>query len=289
VAHGYNFAEQWSRALQLDPPFVMVTGWNEWIAGRFRRPGEPLVFVDQFTQEFSRDIEPMKGGHGDNYYLQLIANIRRYKGSAALPKSSGPKMIDLQASFEQWRDVMPDYRDLSNDTSPRDYAGAAGLHYSDASGRNDLIHLKVAHDETNLYFYAQTRERLTAPTDRNWMWLFIDADQDARTGWNGFDFIVNRSIDPDGVSWLEKCDGGWKWKKIAPVTIKMQGNELHLAIPRAALGLAHGKPNLDFKWADNLQHPGNVMDFYLSGDVAPEGRFAFRYSAEVTIDRKPAQ
>jgi hypothetical protein len=36
VNHGYNFAEQWNRALELDPPFVMVTGWNEWIARRFQ-------------------------------------------------------------------------------------------------------------------------------------------------------------------------------------------------------------------------------------------------------------
>lgn len=32
---GRNFAEQWRLALQIDPAFVFVTGWNEWIAGRF--------------------------------------------------------------------------------------------------------------------------------------------------------------------------------------------------------------------------------------------------------------
>ena len=30
------------------------------------------MFVDQFDQEHSRDIEPMKGGHGDNYYYQMV-------------------------------------------------------------------------------------------------------------------------------------------------------------------------------------------------------------------------
>ncbi|HSW47060.1 MAG TPA: hypothetical protein VLM89_15965, partial [Phycisphaerae bacterium] len=80
VNHGYNCQEQWKRAIELDPPFVMVTGWNEWIAGRWGNPGGPIVFVDQLDQEFSRDIEPMKGGHGDNYYWQLVANVRRYKG-----------------------------------------------------------------------------------------------------------------------------------------------------------------------------------------------------------------
>jgi len=37
VNHGYNFQEQWERALQLDPQFIFVTGWNEWIAGRYER------------------------------------------------------------------------------------------------------------------------------------------------------------------------------------------------------------------------------------------------------------
>ena len=49
----------------------MVTGWNEWIAGRFKREGLPVAFVDQFDQEGSRDIEMMKGGHGDNYYIDF--------------------------------------------------------------------------------------------------------------------------------------------------------------------------------------------------------------------------
>ena len=86
---GHNFQEQWQRVFELNPPFVMVTGWNEWIAGRWGKPDGPLVFVDQFDQEFSRDIEPMNGGHGDNYYFQLVANVRRYKGAPALPAASG--------------------------------------------------------------------------------------------------------------------------------------------------------------------------------------------------------
>ncbi len=35
---GYNFQEQWKRAFDLHPPFVMVTGWNEWTAGRWGDP-----------------------------------------------------------------------------------------------------------------------------------------------------------------------------------------------------------------------------------------------------------
>ncbi|MGK0188056.1 MAG: hypothetical protein ACI9R3_003848, partial [Verrucomicrobiales bacterium] len=34
--HGYNFQEQWDRALQIDPDIIFITGWNEWVMGRFK-------------------------------------------------------------------------------------------------------------------------------------------------------------------------------------------------------------------------------------------------------------
>jgi hypothetical protein len=108
IDRGLNFQEQWRRAFALDPPVVMVTGWNEWVAGRFPDHG-PLTFVDQFTEEYSRDIEPMHGGHGDNYYYQLVANVRRYKGAVPLPPASGAKTIHIEQGFDQWRDVGPEF------------------------------------------------------------------------------------------------------------------------------------------------------------------------------------
>ena len=279
---GLNAQEQWQRVFELKPPFVMVTGWNEWIAGRWGQPGGPLEFVDQFDEEFSRDIEPMKGGHGDNYYWQLIANVRRYKGVPALPKSSPPKTIRLADGFGQWRDVQPEFADHVGETSPRDFDGAGGLHYTNTSGRNDFVALKVARDKSNVYFFARTRDAITPANGTNWMWLLIDADQNPATGWEGYDFIVNRIVDADGKSWLEKNVAGWNWKKVARVNLRVVDKEIQLAVPRKALGLTKSptRVSLDFKWADNLQHPGDVMDFFLSGDVAPEGRFKFRYEGE---------
>ena len=282
VDRGGNFQEQWKRAFELDPPFVLVTGWNEWIAGRWGQPGTSVEFVDQFDREYSRDIEPMKGGHGDNYYHQLAANVRRYKGLAALPKASPSKTIDLDGDFQQWDDVAPGFLDDPGDTAPRDSDGAGGTHYVDRSGRNDLVALKVARDGRNVFFHARTRAPLTPRTDPNWMQLLIDADRDPRTGWEGFDFVVNRTFEADGSTWLERNLGGWTWEKVAKVRLRTSGNALHLAIPRTALGLPEGDGplTLDFKWVDNPQRPGDVMDFYVSGDVAPEGRYKFRYVAD---------
>jgi hypothetical protein len=281
AAHGYNFEEQWQRVEELQPPFVMVTGWNEWIAGRWGQPSGPVVFVDQFDQEYSRDIEPMRGGHGDNYYWQMVSHVRRYKGVPAIPPLSEPLTIRIEDSFAQWQPVTPEFRDHLGETAPRDYDGAAGLHYLNRTGRNDLAAFKVARDDRNVYFYARTRDALTPPTEPNWMCLLIDADQDVSTGWEGYDFIVNRTIDADGKAWLEKNEGGWNWQKVTPIHFRTEKHELQLAIPRAQLGLPEAQTGLalDFKWADNLQQPGEILDFYLSGDVAPEGRFMFRCTA----------
>ena len=277
VDHGYNFAEQWKRALELDPPFVMVTGWNEWTAGKHSRPGLPVVFVDQFDQEYSRDIEPVTGLHNDNYYWQLVANVRRYKGAPPLPPASPPKTISLEAGFEQWADVRPAFTDLAFDNDHRDF-GKGALHYVNQSGRNDLTVMKVATDDTQVAFFAQTRGPLTSSKEPNWMWLLIDSDCNPATGWQGYDFILNRSVDGN-ETWLEKNVGGWKWEKVAKVRFKVQGNQLMLCVPCEALGLKGGAQlALDFKWWDGARKPGDVMDFFLSGDVAPEGRFNFRYS-----------
>ena len=282
VNQGYNFGEQWQRVFDLDPPFVMITGWNEWIAGRWGKADGPLVFVDQFDQEHSRDIEPVTGLHGDNYYWQMIANIRRYKGAPPLPSASDPTRINLAGDLEQWRDVRPVFRDHAGETSGRDFDGAGGTHYRNASGRNDIVACRVARDTETLFFQVETHEALSAPGGTHWMWLLIDTDQDAATGWEGYDFIVNRGERSATKTTLERNMGGWSWETACPVPLRIQGNQLHLAIPRTALNLpSHTtRTALDFKWIDHATNPGDPMDVYVSGDSAPEGRFCYRYQAE---------
>lgn len=277
VNFGHNFQEQWQRAFQLKPSFVMITGWNEWIAGRWQRPGHPIVFVDQYDEEHSRDIEFARVGHCDNYYWQMIANIRRYKGAPPLPAPSDDHTIDIGAGFEQWKDVAPEFRDHVGETIPRDHAGVAGLHYRNQSGRNDLVSCKVAHDAEKFYFFLRTAAPIQPGTRPERLWLLIDTDQKHETGWEGYDLLIGRSVDGDGKLSVEKHANGWEWKEVAKISFRMQGNELHLALPRFLLG-PEAKACIDFKWVDNSQAPGDILDFYSSGDVAPEGRFNYRYT-----------
>jgi hypothetical protein len=277
VDHGYNFQEQWDHAIKLGPPFVMVTGWNEWTAGRYSRPGRPVVFVDQFDQEYSRDVEPVKGLHNDNYYYQLVANVRRYKGVRPIPQASPPRAIDISAGFDQWEKVGPEFAAHPGSDDPRDF-GTGALHYVNATGRNDLAVMKVARDADNVYFYARSRAALSPATDPNWMLLLIDADHNPATGWNGYDFILNRQVQGN-QTWLEQNTGGWTWKKVAKVRLKVQGTELMLAVPRRALTLPAGDPlTFDFKWWDNAPDPADIMDTYQIGTTAPDARFNFRYT-----------
>ena len=282
VLYGYNFAEQFEHALKRDPKFIFITGWNEWIAGRHPSfngvSGD--MFPDEFDQENSRDIEPMKGGHGDNYYYQMASYIRRFKGVRALPKASAPQTIRLNGDFSQWAAVKPEFRDDIGDTLHRDFAGYNNYtHFTNSSGRNDFVALKAARDPDSLYFYARTREAITPYTDSDWMMLLIDADQNHNTGWEGYDFIINRIKHGAKTGVLERNMGGWKWSPVCDVQFVVKENEMHLVVPRTALGMAPGKGPLrfDFKWADNVPESGDILDFITHGDVAPNGRFNYRF------------
>jgi hypothetical protein len=280
VDHGHNFAEQWKRVAELDPPFVMITGWNEWIAGRWGDPKGPLVFVDQFDQQHSRDIEPGRSSHGDNYYWQMVAGIRRYKGVPPIPLASGPTTIRINGQFDSWSEVSPEFAAPSGEAAPRDHDGTAGTHYSNATGRNDIVACKVARDSDNVCFYVRTAGPLTSWAGPNWMWLLIRVGPEAGPAWEGFQFIVNREVEGPGTTWLERSVGGWKWEKVRRIAYATGSHEMHLAIPREALGLARGSAavTLEFRWMDNAQAPGDPLDAYVSGDSAPLGRSRYRYA-----------
>lgn len=283
VLWGLNFEEQWQRAMEIDPKFMFITGWNEWVAMRlpeFAGVREPVMFVDQFDHEYSRDIEPMKGGHFDNYYYQMVSFIRRFKGARPLPTPSAPKTIALDGDFSQWDGVTPEFRHHIGSTVHRNHPGwgDAGT-YINTTGRNDFVLLKVARDDSHLYFYAKTREPITAHTDPKWMMLFLNTDRDPKTGWEGYNFVLNRLPATEKALHLERSRDGWNWQSAGEIAYAVQGREIQLTIPRQALGLDSSAPiDIEFKWADNIQSENSLAEFIVSGDAAPSGRFNYRYA-----------
>ena len=285
---GAYFAEQWQRALQVDPPFVFLTGWNEWIAQRFidkegtmsmvgrkLKPGDSF-FVDQYSEEFSRDLEPMKGGFGDAYYYQMAGAIRRYKGARA-PEPVGAAAIAVDGQFGDWEAAAPEFRDTLGDPARRDHPGWVGEPaFLDQSGRNDLAVAKVAQDAAHLYFYVRSSAALSAPGE-HWMQLCLDTDGKASTGWLGYDFVVNRRGLDGKRGTLEKWQrDGSSQLVAAEIPLFWEGTQLELAIPRAALGLPQGAAAVDFKWVDNIVLGGEATAFTLHGDAAPNDRFNYR-------------
>ena len=62
---------------------------------------------------------------------------------------------------------------------------------------------------------------------------------------------------------------------------------MFIRIPRETLGLKGKTVDIEFKWIDNMQNPGDIMDVYNNGDAAPIGRFAYRYTETTDYDKTP--
>ena len=153
------------------------------------------------------------------------------------------------------------------------------MHYSNDTGRNDFVSLKVARDKEFLYFYAQTKDAITPFTDPHWMMLFISLGPDAGPSWEGYQYVLNRLPADARQATLEQNTGGWNWKAKSQVRYRVVGNEMQVAIPRADLGLLDpAKPlRIEFKWMDNMQREGDITEFEVNGDAAPNGRFNYVY------------
>ena len=117
------------------------------------------------------------------------------------------------------------------------------------------------------------------------MRLLIEvADKEGETvqaeNWESFQYIVNRqSPEDEEHATLEKSKGGWDWETVGQVQYNASGNTLQIAVPRKLLGIDDcASFTVNFKWSDNMQNDGDILDFYENGDVAPEGRYKYSLS-----------
>ena len=294
--YGIYFQDRWDEALKADPQFLYLNDWNEWTAGKYtggKAPGSELpgpttflgrdsnfYFVDQYNEEFNRSIYPMKGGNTDSYYMQMAQNIRKYKGVRPIPQFKGYHKIAVDGRFDDWNIVTTEFRDTKGDIAHRDYNGYGGSHYTNTSGRNDIVTAKVSVDENNISFYVETDNPLTPHDGDNWMLLLIDADNDHATGWHGYDFIINKKVNSDrktAVMRYNAKNGENSWTEVAQVDYRYAGNRLEVAVPRSLLGLSAEKFTFDFKWSDNPADLKDVISLCIDGDTAPNRRFNYRF------------
>ena len=280
MLYGLNFQQQWDYAIACDPDFIFVTGWNEWIAGRWKEwQGTENAFPDQFSDEYSRDIEPAAGVLKDHYYYQLCANIRRFKGVTEPMKTEGGQTINIFGADSQWNWVNNEYFHYTGSTRDRDAAGWIGLHYENHTMRNDFSNVKVTYDNKNVYFRIEAADDITPYTDKAWMRILLDTDSSGEAAnWEGFEYIINRdSADADTLK-IEKSTGGWSFEITGTAQYRIDGNVMYVSVPKTALGFgAKNEIHFNFKLSDNMQTDGDIMDFYQNGDVAPGGRFMFAF------------
>ena len=305
--YGYNFQEQWDRAISVDPHYVFVTQWNEWVAyklnqwpaygtpqGWYGSPAYPYyAFADQYDAERSRDIEPTInwGDHGDNYYYQLVHNVRRYKGVSAYPNVTRKRTMEIDGDFTGWDEVSPDFKHYGGNTMKRSHAGHASYTYTNNTGRNDFVDARVTRDDEYVYFYVETKAAISSRTDAKWMRLLINIDRNINTGWKGYDYClnyVNPASDSEGfISSASGEDGAWGWSTpdVPNFDYAVSGNKMEIRVPRSVLGLtAEDKLDFEFKWADNnlydvvpQSRETQILNLYVDGDAAPGGRFNFHY------------
>ena len=287
--YGYYFDEQWKRAVNARPKVVMVTQWNEWMAQRFLinsanefslvRPGATAkvgetYFVDVYNQEFSRDIEPSSEPLiRDNYYLQMVSYSRKYKGARPIPIPTVSKSITIDDDFSQWDNVTPEFIDEPGDT----YYKSSTAQSSESLRRktNDIVSAKVTKDADSLYFYVATAANICSPTAATrvrWMSLLLNVDCVYSNGWNGYDYMVSNDGD---VMKLYRYDDAWNEGK--EVKMRRQGNKLMLSLAKKDVGMTD-EADFDFKWIDNISKAStDILDFIKDGDVAPNGRFNYRF------------
>ncbi|RYY62554.1 MAG: hypothetical protein EOO05_02365 [Chitinophagaceae bacterium] len=275
VDKGTFFQKQWDHAIAMNPDTVFVGGWNEWIA--YKQPyGDEYMLCDAANREYSRDVEPMKGGYEDAFYLLMINNIRRYKG---LPPVAKAKPANTAAKKDQANAPGgKTYRNVDAVPFARNFPGATDkITYKRAAPVNVLKEVKLDHDRDYLYFDITAAADFVMPaTGSRGLTLFIGRDQPALKGWKGYEFVVEQDAKTKGFT-VSRIDSSGHLTRVGKAAGKVTGNQASIKISRKQLGMATSGTGIYFKVADGVEHPEDLMDTYLSGSVMPMGRLSYQY------------
>ncbi len=275
-----------------DPFVMMITGWNEWIAGGFSNQNPvPLAnttckvqYVDQFNPEFSRDGEPMRNvdgyGIGDNYYYQMVDIIRQYKGIAATPIADHQGSINIY-DLSEWDTIEMTYLDSLYDTELRNTVSYDSRYrYINKTGRNDLAEAKVSQDENAFYFLVKASHDIVIDNNADWMNLYLNTDGDVTTGWQGYDYVLNRDRDSFVVTVEKFVDHTYETEVVGGAYYYLEGDSMAIRLSKDLVGISGICERMIFKWADNADVNGDPMAFMDRGDTAPDNRFGFQYICE---------
>ena len=264
---------------------VLVTGWNEWIAFKNDYGDGRAAFVDLCDMEFSRDLEMMKDGYGDNFYLQNMLNTRKFKNTAeAVYRGTKTTPNSLSGSWNGART----YLDFVGDALERDWYDATrkeANRLKNNTNRNDIEKVEVTDDGKYLYIRITTNEDIVVDADKtNNLNVLLSIHGANGAKWEGYDYIINRVPTAVGgeSATIEKValNNKFEWSKAADCRCYLNGKTFAVKIALSDLGISEGKDfTLDFKVADGISEQGNIIDYYVDGDCAPIGRLNYRYNS----------
>lgn len=276
VDKGTFFQSQWDHAVTADPHMISVGGWNEWIAYKQPYDGEYML-CDAANKEYSRDIEPMAGGYQDAFYLQLIRNIRRYKGMNETSVPEEAKTIDLQGALSQWNDVKYVVRNMDEKFMMRDaFGGATTVRYTQAAPLSKLQEIRVANDAQNIYIYLKGYDKFRDYNEsENWLNIFVGTGEPAIKEWESYEYVVGRKIVNSEAS-VDKFNNGFSATSNGKARFLQSNDVIQLSIPRSAIGLSNGG-KFYFKAAMDVAGPSLIMNYYQSGSSMPMGRLSYMY------------
>ena len=284
VAEGANYQSQWNRAISGENSdrieFILLTQWNEWVAEKFwdETKGEAYM-VDGFNQEYNRDLEPVKNGYGDNYYMQTIQNIRTWKYSKAKHYAYEKKTVDISKfEAEAWEHAAV-YLDFTGECIPRNHAAFdSSFNYIDESNRNDIASVSVLHDDTYVYFRVETKEEISKYQngDTGWMNILVGSGEERENTFMSYGYAINRRVNGNETSVCRYNSDG-EWKEVGTGTVYVSGNVMQVKVKLSDLGMSGKDFYMRLKVTDNVKKPKSPLSYFTSGDSAPIGRLSYSY------------
>lgn len=218
----------------------------------------PILFVDNADEEYSRDIEPMDGVLEDNYYMQTVSNIRRFKGYDADLYSVRiiENNSDIFAQAETASEICP-FRPA---VTLRQFPGYEKMYFEDSSAVNRFVSLKLLQDQKNVYFLVSTAESLFPWKQNVEVKLFCSSGEN--------EYMVCMKSAEQETDIFSVING--EENKIGKAKIIFREYDIAVVLPKE---LFHNM--IYFQWTVSDIPLKSIKDMYLHGTCTPVGRFKF--------------
>lgn len=272
IACGSCFEEEWDRALsdkKVDN--VFLTTWNEWVAQKqpFGANGRSCCyFVDQYNVEFSRDIEPADNELADNYYMQMVRNIRAFKGKGKV-KRTLPFTADIRKGESGFGGAKT-YSAFSGDGIARNYKSANSdlPAYSRQGADNDITQVRVSCDKKYVYFRIECADKISQAGGNHLNVLIMPSE-------NG-KFVIS---DIEENKAQIRFAAGDEVKTAGIAECVTEERAVNIKAERALLDLTGGECTFEFKVTDGIDG-SDAVNYYTVGKSVPYGRLNYYFSCK---------